>query len=493
MFLNEDDARTLLLVRAVEQADRDGALLTQEDRAQASDAGRAAMGGGKRAGERYLAVRSRFAAARLETRQPAVPRMLRATRWPAWIGWLLPLIAFALGIAANELGNARRLDLLAAPLLGTFAWNVLVYLWIAATALRSARPGTGLPGLIARIGTPGTGSATPLSRALSGFLTDWHRAAAPLNAARASRTMHLSAATFALGLIAGIYLRALAVEYRAGWESTLLGAGEVHALLSLLLGPASAISGIAIPDVPGIAALRITGEGTAPGDARPWLHLFAVTAAWLVVLPRLLLAGFAAARALTRERKFPVPGREDFYIRKLLREAQGASGQVRVTPYAYTPGEAARARLTRLLTEAMGDGSKVQIDGPVSYGAEDDWLGRAALDPEQDLHIVLFSLSSTPEEENHGAFVKALDRKLLNAGTGTMPATIVDESPFRDRFGAQAGYDERLETRRAAWRKVIGAAGLTAFTIDLGEEHADDIQRIEALSAGDARLAGSAA
>jgi hypothetical protein len=376
------------------------------------------------------------------------------------------------------------------PLLGTFLWNIAVYLWVLASAFRRSPPGTGLPGLIARIGTPGTGTATPLSRALGSFLGDWHQAAASLNAARASRTMHLAAATFAIGLIAGIYLRALAVEYRAGWESTLLSPGQVHGLLSLLLGPASAISGIAIPDVQGIAALRVTGTVDAGGDAKPWLHLFAVTAGWLVVLPRLVLSGLAAAKAAARARNFPIPGREDFYVRKLLREAQGASGHVRVTPYACTPGEAVRTRLSSLLHGAMGEGSAVRFDEPVAYGAEDEWHSRAALDPKQDLHIVLFSLSSTPEDENHGHFVRALDKALLRENSGTMPAVIVDESAYRERFGAQAGYAERVEARRAAWRKVIGAVGLTAFVIDLGEDRPDDLQRIETLTAGDARLAG---
>ena len=48
----------------------------------------------------------------------------------------------------------------------------------------------------------------------------------------AQRLFHLGAAVLAIGLIAGLYVRALALRYEAGWESTLLGPPEAHALLT---------------------------------------------------------------------------------------------------------------------------------------------------------------------------------------------------------------------------------------------------------------------
>ena len=51
--------------------------------------------------------------------------------------------------------------------------------------------------------------------------------------------MHALAAALALGLIGGMYLRGLVFDVRAGWQSTFLDAGSVHAFLATALAPAS--------------------------------------------------------------------------------------------------------------------------------------------------------------------------------------------------------------------------------------------------------------
>ena len=89
-------------------------------------------------------------------------------------------------------------------------------------------------------------------------MTQWSALVAPLMAARAARVLHLAAALFALGAVAGLYVRGLVFEYRAGWESTFLDAPAVHALLSFFLSPAAQLIGIPFPSVDQIAALRFT-------------------------------------------------------------------------------------------------------------------------------------------------------------------------------------------------------------------------------------------
>jgi len=76
------------------------------------------------------------------------------------------------------------------------------------------------------------------------FVVEWHELALPLYEARAGRVLHLSAAFFAIGALLGLYLRAIAFEYRIGWESTFLQATSVHALLSFVLEPAARLLGI---------------------------------------------------------------------------------------------------------------------------------------------------------------------------------------------------------------------------------------------------------
>ncbi|RDC59029.1 hypothetical protein HME9302_00206 [Alteripontixanthobacter maritimus] len=496
--MTEDDARRVLLVRAIEEEDAAGDLLTKQDRVAAHEAGRAALSGagaktGRKGDDLFLARRAEFAAGRLASRVPAIATALRATRWPRWIGWAVPLGAFLIGLTLNELASGRRLDLLAFPLIGMLAWNALVYFWMLVTLVpRSSKGGPG--GLsrvlerLARLGQRGFDRATPVSRALGRFATDWSAASASLAAARSARILHLSAATFALGVVAGIYFRALGIEYRAGWESTFLGPESVHAAISLVLGPAAAVTGLVIPDVAGIAAMRWTGadSGLDSGgvNAGPWIILTTATVIGFVVIPRLVLALLAAVKTWRRRDSFTLPERDGFYFRRLLRGAHGRAGQVRVTPYAYHPDAGVREVLSALTQDALGDGTALQFDPPVDYGAEDDWLAAAEFDADDDHHLLLFTISSTPEHENHGAIASGLRDALAVKHPGTLVGAIIDESPFRERFGDNSASSARLATRGEAWDAVMGRAELASLRLDLAASDPEKAQLMEDLVTG---------
>jgi hypothetical protein len=55
-----------------------------------------------------------------------------------------------------------------------------------------------------------------LSAGLFAFMADWAQLSARLNAARLSRTIHLSAALFAAGAVASLYVRGVLSRYGAG-------------------------------------------------------------------------------------------------------------------------------------------------------------------------------------------------------------------------------------------------------------------------------------
>ena len=486
--MTEDEARNVELVRAIETQDRDALLLTREDRQQAEAHGLAASGfanggaAGRRAERQFIAARANFAAARLSTRHPGITALLQRSRWPRWIGWVIPLLALIAGFFANEFGTDKRFDLLAVPLLGLIVWNGLVYLWILVAALTGRGKVPTEPfAWLSRIGRRSFDFGTPLHRAVDSFQQQWARLSAKLNTARLARIFHFAAALFALGLIGGIYLRALVIEYRAGWESTFLGPEGVTGLLSLLLAPASIVTGIPIPAVDEIAAMRwgdtVLGAGSggsAEGvNAAPWLYLYTTTIVGLVVLPRLLLALWQGVKAFRLARNFPMAGQEDFYLRRLMRAAGGRAGAVRITPYAYRPDEKIRSQLTGALRAALGDTAQIRFDEPVEYGAEDDWVANLALDPADDYHIVLFTLSATPEEENHGALASALAARIASDSPGTVLAGLIDESPYRSHFAGQAGLDERVATRISAWQRIMAGKPIITLPLDLSH-NADD-------------------
>jgi hypothetical protein len=132
------------------------------------------------------------------------------------------------------------------------------------------------------------------------------------------------------------------------------------------------------------------------------------------------------------------------------------------------------------LRGALGKGAQVRFDEPVDYGAEDSWLAAHPGDPDDDYHILLFTLSATPEDENHGAIATMLLARMKRERSGAVLAAIIDESPYRSHFAGQSGLYERIAARLQAWREVLSAAGIAPLSVDLAQQvDAELAQRIE--------------
>ena len=216
------------------------------------------------------------------------------------------------------------------------------------------------------------------------------------------------------------------------------------------LAPGSWITGIPVPDVAAIEAIR----APASENAATWMHLMAGTVAVVVIVPRLVLALVTGLLERRRARRVPLPLDEPYYRRPVAGWV-GEATRVRVIPYSYTLEPAARAGLESLLARAYGN-AVVAIDEPVGWG-DDEWLnpGADAAGGASEVRIALFGLTATPEEDAHGGFL----RELFAVGPRV---ALVDESAFR----ADA---ERREERRGAWRELVEGHGGVAVVVDLGE------------------------
>jgi hypothetical protein len=173
-----------------------------------------------------------------------------------------------------------------------------------------------------------------------------------------------------------------------------------------------------------------------------------------------------------------VPGREDFYVRRLLRNARSDVTLVRVVPYSFRPPERTQRRLERLLGDVLGEKTRMMLDAPIPYGAEDDWL--RTLDPgegDTDHLLILFNLSATPEAENHGALVTGIRRRLAEAGSGAVLTILVDESAMRLRLGGAA--EERVPSRRAAWETMLRQHHAAPLFLNLDAEPAELARPLE--------------
>ncbi len=489
--LPEQDAQVVLFVAAIEEVDREGVFLDPADRAAATADARQLLSRTRTSvpdeddERRLLANRARRLVSRLPPSVRGLEAWLRATRVGAGVLPTVLGLALALGLSTNALGPERRLDLLAFPLWGLFVWNLGVYLALVIGALRPrggsgervGGPGAMLAGVLAwlaeraqrRIASRSPEQAV-LGAACAAFLVQWRRAAGPLLACRVRAILHGGALAATAGTVAGMYVRGLAFEYRAAWESTFLDHAAVDAWLTTLLAPASWASGIGIPLVPELPGVE-TG-------AAPWIHLQAVTAVLVVGIPRLLLCLVASVRARRLAADVPIDsGRAS--LRRVLSADRGGATRVGVVPYSYEPEPRLADALKATLHDVFGARADVVIATGLAYGDEagallaasaphqaprSGALGQTADTPRgaavETCRVVLFGLAQSPESEVHGALLDGLraaareDRLLV----------VVDASAYRLRVGS----GERVEERRRAWDRVLREAGFTAGHLDLG-------------------------
>jgi len=470
--MTETDARNALLVRAFETTSPAPASWTDDDSAWATRAAAQRVGAGASA-DAFLAQRAQLAAERLAARDRNARRALQAVCWRPWIGAAMALVAFVLGAATDAIGASQRINVLAPPLLALLAWNLFVY---GAIAVRGASSALGrhatarITGPVARAlgrvahlaiaprragasasaGTAGGeagGSATAV--AVARFTGDWARASAQLNGARLSRLLHVAAIAFAAGALAGLYLRGLALEYRAGWESTFLGVDTLRAILGFVLGPASALTGIPLPDAARLETMRF--PASAGAQAGPWIHLYAVTIALVVLVPRALLALFDLLRERRLGAAFPI-AIDDTYFSALARSLKGEPATVAVVPYNHELTPRAAAALHALLVPLMGHGVALAASPAVTYGDEESAGARLERGAPLALAVALMPSTATPEAETHGLFVDALAGSLA---AGTPLLVLIDESAFVARFGGDTGLANRRSQRRQAWTRML--------------------------------------
>lgn len=471
--MREEELKRVLLVKAVEETDRESVLVPPADRASASrEAKRAVSGEG---GALPISRRAELIHARIVARHPFLDEVLRHASGIAGFSAAAIAVALLLGLGLAVLDGSRRINILAYPLAALVAWNLAVYIVIAINAGRGTqRKARWLPeaasrgaarrlaGWVAR----SRSFNTPLSEALGKFALEWQVAARPLLVARAARTFHLAAAAVGVGLIAGLYMRGIAFAYSAGWESTFLDAERARMLIGMIYGPASALTGIAIPDAVTLETLRWrNGQGGEP--AGRWIHLLAASALLFVVIPRLALAAIAGLTAARHAANLPLPPEAAAYARGAFGAFGGLDdGVVRVVPYAYEPDAASVTRLQASLRKDLGGNLALQVRAPVPYGGEDAWIAElAASSPPPDALVVLLSLAATPEDENHGRILEGARDALERMRPGAPFVPIVDEGPYLARMGS----GPRVDERRRAWATFITARGLQARFQDLSQ------------------------
>lgn len=504
--------RTVLLVEAIEESDPSGDILPLADRADATRAvlrrARPPPASGEpspdwtRRALRLLAERAERLLTLLATRYPAVRGAGSLLGSLASQAGPLLLLAILLGLTLSTLDATRRIDILAFPLAGLIGWNLLVYLLLVASALHglgttSRRTPHPLAALLGRLSRWRAGrwlaqSAVfnaPLAEALRRFESEWGRISRPMLLARARRLLHVAAAVVAAGLVAGLYLRGIVLQYDAGWESTFLGPRSVYRLIRLVYGPAAVLTGIALPaSSEEVATLRWDAP-SGGADAAPWIHLIAATVALYVVLPRLLLAFLETLRVWRLGWRPPLPASLEAYARRILGPETNAlaNGLAVVVPLVHEPSAAGRSGLEGLLRAEIGERLRLEWLAPVRYGEEESLGSRLAsllAASAVDRLVLVVNLAATPEAENHGLALAAARDALATNAARTRLLVVVDESAYAARLEGDPALAARLDERRALWARFAAGYGLRSCAIDLArlpERPAADHPAIQAV------------
>lgn len=446
--VDERDARSVLLLQAAESLPP-SPLWTADDRSWATRVAREAAPAGT-SDAALIRERSHHALQRLLPRAPGLQAALLRRLWqPAWIGWALGLGAL-FGLFADQLGGTQRINLLAPPVWGVVLWNLGVLVWLLVVAVRpradqQKRSGS-LRGALERWIEPALQlpKLAAAERAIGeAWSARWADAVRPLRAWRAAALLHLAAAGLAAGMVSGLYLRGLLLDFRAGWQSSFLSAPQAQSVLDAALAPAARLTGI---DVPAVAPLRVAAEQAPRGEAADWLHLYAATLLIFVIVPRGLFAAWSLRRASRLSQQLPLP--LDTTLAAWLQALRGSAVTLLVVPHVQAPGPAAALALRETLVRRWGDELILEWLPPVAAGDEEQIAWATGMSAPV---VVWAELGATPELESQGRLITALQAR------GATVSLALDETTFVQRFAAMP---ERVTQRRQAWQDFAAALGV---------------------------------
>ncbi len=464
----------ILLVQALEESDNQGKFLPLSTRFHATQQARA-NGDSLRnhstdASLVFLQKRSEIIWAFLNHSYPHLTQAWSRVKLHIPAG-LIAVPALMAGLLVNGLGTSQRVNLLNFPLLLILGWNIGVYLISA--MMRGLHSSSGsmwlnLPALwLTKFAGQWETQAWPGRRSLDSAAALWIQDATQRFTTaywnetrhfwiqRVRLLLHLGAAFMALGIVLGLYIRGLALDYQATWESTFLDADQVHTFLHILLGPAAWLLQHPFPSVSDIISLQAPRQG----PAAPWIHLWAVTAFAVIVIPRSLMA-WIGHQSLKRAREtFTLPLDDPYFIH-LLAPDRGQGVHVAIMAYSYQPSSAAKAFLESSFLDLFGNLSTLQWQPTVPFGQETPGWPEVST-PAQSV-VVIFNAGQTPEWEVQGEWLNLVQTQIGAMKPKARLLVILDEEQYR-----QTVDQVRVGERRQTWQRLGAQYHLTFVPFDV--------------------------
>ena len=464
----------ILLVKAFEESDPQGRFLPLSTRHHATQQARADHPAFETKSPQtslaFLTKRTEAIWAFLNQAYPSLTQCWSRSM-PQVPAWMVAVPALMVGLLINGLGASQRVNLLNFPLLLLLVWNILIYL---GTALLQAFPGSlarnwldlpaqGISTFTSRWEPPvephpkGLDSSTVrwMQEATQRFVSAGWQETRHLWIQRLRQGLHLGAACMALGIVLGLYIRGLALDYQATWESTFLSASQVHSLLQVLLGPAAWLLHYPFPTLSDLALLQAPQHG----PAAMWIHLWAVTSLAVIVVPRSLMAWLGQRSLKHALDNFSLPLHEPYYMH-LLAPDRGQGQHVIILPYSYQPSPKTTAFLEKCFLDLFGNLSTLHWQPPVPFGQNMPTWPQPTT-PTQTV-VVIFNAGQTPEWEVQGEWLHLLQTERPGMASGSRLLMILDEEPYR-----QTVDQTRLDERRQTWQRLAQQYHLTLVPLDV--------------------------
>ena len=465
--MSPEEVRKVMIVQAVEQTDEKGRLISNADRTAATSVAGAPLLKNSSFSEenRFLASRAEAIITRLISRYPDESSWLLSSNSNYRLGILsgvLFLIALVAGFLSNELGPDNRINILSFPLLGILVWNLFIYVKEVILFLRyrdNFFSGFWAEGFARFVSAPqkeipisSAEDPSPLNAAQKLYARRWYEFQFPMLAFRIKSMLHFVALTLAAAAIGGMYVKGLANEYRAIWESTFItDAEQLRPLLHFALGSAISISGDELPSVEELNAMHWqSGDREISGEnAARWIHWYAISISIFVLLPRTVLGLLWRFKSFRLRQAFPYRETCPHYFDHLLSISTGNAREIQVIPYSFNPDNGTKQHTVAALATALRCPVNVDWLENIEFGNEES-LGKLLLN-QQAKQTLLFSFASTPEKETHLALFQALSENTL----GTVDFIILNSSSFDEKVGDFPNAEQLNSERLSAWKTMF--------------------------------------
>lgn len=463
------DIRNIVIAQALEESDSGGRLISDSEkrRADASAGAPLPNDSGIARQDAFLAKRAASVIGTIEPRLEGDRAWLRLSPFRSKFGLFAVIIVVLAGIVGyltNELGSKKTINILQFPLIGILVWNLLVYLGELFLIFTRSGATSGFSGLICKvlfpppIGLKKEQQESGLEfRGRALYHSRWRQINIPSLSARLKATLHITALIFAAAAVAGMYVKGIAKEYNANWESTFFERGEqLKPFLDVVFKPAEIITKEDLPSAAKLDELR-SSEGE---NAARWIHWYAATIGLFVLIPRMLLAVFWHFKSLRLDRTLPFREISPSYYERVLALATGDSLGIGIVPYAHKAGDNVVQGIRTYMEDIFKRPVSINWLDTIVFGDEDDAELKIAANLQP---MLLFNFASTPERETHLALYKRLTEDLPE---NSRPFQIVLDCEAFDRKSESFNdADERRATRLKAWTNLFAAENCEIHTI----------------------------